>query len=430
MKRSKNTSWKRLDNAAKIFPPNSNKRDTKVFRFSCTLKEEVEESLLQQALDKTVIDFPLYTSIIRKGLFWYYFEATNLRPQVKREDTSPCSVLYDENVKALLFEVTYYKKRINLEIYHALTDGAGALQFLRTLVLHYLVMKHKEGFKDKIPLIDYDASQTQREDDSFNKYFDEEKPISKKVKHGKAYRLRGERHEGDVLQIMNGTASVKAILQEAHKYHTTLTVFLCSILICAIGKEMSIRDKRRPIVLSVPVNLRSYFKSASARNFFSVMSVAHSFKGQEVELEEVIEHLHGVFQRELTAERFQSRLNKLVSLERNYATRVIPLILKKPTLRIAHQLTNKNITSVLSNIGKVSMPKEVEDYIEGFDVCVSTDKIQLCVCSYKDKLSMSFTSSLISTEVQKNFFRELSNRGIEVTVATNVKKEDNGHEIL
>lgn len=110
MNKSKSLSWRSLDNAAKIFPPTSNRQDTKVFRFSCTLKEEINPKSLQEALDKTILAFPLYVSIIRKGLFWYYFEASNLKPVVEIESKSPCNELYDENLKNLLFEITYYKK--------------------------------------------------------------------------------------------------------------------------------------------------------------------------------------------------------------------------------------------------------------------------------------------------------------------------------
>lgn len=66
------------------------------------------------------------------------------------------------------------------------------------------------------------------------------------------------------------------------------------------------------------------------------------------------------------------------------------------------------------------MPKELEPYIEGFDVCVSTKKIQVCLCSYGDQLSISFTSPFVSTEVQKHFFRELTSKGIDVTLSTNL----------
>ena len=136
MSQTKTPGWRRLDNAAKIFPPTSNKQDTKVFRFACRLKEDIEPEILQEALNKTMKTFPLYASIIKKGLFWYYFENSRLKPLVEEEAKPLCSALYHEDRKNLLFQVSYYKKRINLEIYHALTDGVGALQFLKSLVCH------------------------------------------------------------------------------------------------------------------------------------------------------------------------------------------------------------------------------------------------------------------------------------------------------
>ncbi len=113
-------------------------------------------------------------------------------------------------------------------------------------------------------------------------------------------------------------------------------------------------------------------------------------------------------------------MNHLVALEKNYVTRAIPLVLKKPTLQLAHHFTSNEVTTSFSNIGKVTMPKELEPYIDGFDVCVSTKKIQVCLCSYKDQLSISFTSPFVSTEVQKHFFRVLTSRGVGVTINTNV----------
>ena len=46
--RDQSPDWTRLDNAAKIFPPTSNKQDTKVFRFACQLNEWVDQDILQQ----------------------------------------------------------------------------------------------------------------------------------------------------------------------------------------------------------------------------------------------------------------------------------------------------------------------------------------------------------------------------------------------
>lgn len=423
MSRHKEPSWRQLDNAAKIFPTNSNKYDTKVFRFSCRIKEDVQPEALQQALDKTMHAFPMYASIIRKGLFWYYFESSHIKPIVKEESHSPCGQIYDENIKGLLFEVTYYKKRINLEVHHALADGVGAIQFLRTLLLHYLVIVYADVLENKNISIDYDASIAEREVDGFKKYSSKEKgPKAPSI--GKAYKFKGELIDDDFLQIINGRVSAKEVLQCAHKYNTTLSVYLVALMIEAIGAQMTEREKKHPVVVSVPVNLRPYFQSASARNFFSVMLVPYYFGRGKDNLEDIIKYLKEFFEKELKAEKFQARINQLVALEKNYVTRAVPLILKKPTLKIAHYLNNKEVTTSFSNTGKITMPEELMPYIDGFDMCVSTREIQVCLCSFGDQLSISFSSPLVNTEVQKHFFRALSYQGVHVVLNTNLREED------
>lgn len=37
-----------------------------------------------------------------------------------------------------MFRVTYYKYRINLEVFHVLTDGMGGINFLKELTYQYL----------------------------------------------------------------------------------------------------------------------------------------------------------------------------------------------------------------------------------------------------------------------------------------------------
>ena len=51
---SKRSYWRKLDNAAKLFPATSNKKDTRVFRFYCIMKEDVREEILQQAVEKAL----------------------------------------------------------------------------------------------------------------------------------------------------------------------------------------------------------------------------------------------------------------------------------------------------------------------------------------------------------------------------------------
>lgn len=378
---------------------------------------------MQQALDRTLEAFPGFRSIIKHGLFWYYLEITDQKPLVKQEDEPPCSPIFDKNVKNLLFTVTYYQNRINLEIYHALADGTGALQFLRVLVYHYLTLRHPEAFGEQPPSIDYDASVTQRMDDSFQKYYDKSKRKGKS-KAQPAYHLRGQKVAEHRIQVLEGILSVKAMLAKAREYHTTVTVLLTSILMCAIHEEMAVRDEKKPVAITVPVNLRKYFYSESARNFFGIINVRYCFAGSSDKLEDVIESVSQSFQRELEPQQLERRMNAMAAIEHNVFARIVPLVVKDFFLRAAYNLTAREETAALSNIGRVDMPKEFAPYIRLFDVFVSTAKVQICMCSYGDNMTVSFTSCFVSTDIQRRFFRTLTDMGLQVEINANQVDEE------
>lgn len=186
---------------------------------------------------------------------------------------------------------------------------------------------------------------------------------------------------------------------------------------------MAVHDRRRPVVVTVPVNLRNYFPSESVRNFFSIINVGYDFKNRLGTLEDVISEVNAAFRRELTPLRLEGRLNSLGSIERNIFARITPLFIKDVVLRIAHDISAMAATVSLSNIGRVDMPEEMKSYIRLFDVFVSTNKLQACICSFKETLTVSFTSSFVSTDIQRRFFRTLTDMGIPIEITTNQQEE-------
>lgn len=100
----------------------------------------------------------IFSKYIKAWTFWYYLEESDIKPIVREEYKIPCSLIYQRNNHKLLFEVTYYRNRINLEVFHVLTDGTGAMNFLKTLVSNYLTLA--ENVEDS--RVDYDASSTQK----------------------------------------------------------------------------------------------------------------------------------------------------------------------------------------------------------------------------------------------------------------------------
>ena len=44
--------------------------------------------------------------------------------------------------------------------------------------------------------------------------------------------------------------------------------------------------------------------------------------------------------------------------------------------------------------------KKNEKYIDYFDVFISTETIQMCMCSYEDNMVLSFTSKFTTSEIE------------------------------
>lgn len=352
--------------------------------------------------------------MLKRGLFWYYLESTEQMPVVHEENSQPCAAIYHRSGKNLLFDVSYFHNRVNLEVYHVLSDGTGALHFLRTLITKYLSLCHCLPE----PSLDYDASAVQMSDDSFRKYYTGS-PGVKRSEYGTACRLTGWRYPENRLKVITGLTDIQPLLEAAHNCHATLTEYLCACLMNAISETVSVRAKKRPVVLSVPVNLRSHFPSASARNFFSILLVGYDYGKQSGVFEDVVKKIGTDLKDGLVRENLARGIDAYSAVEHNAFARVAPLYLKDLALKAAYRHAMRQQTAVLSNLGVVSMPPELTSFIRSFDVCSSTDRLQVCMCSYLGRLSIGFSSPFLSAEIQRRFFRTLTSLGAEVEITTN-----------
>ena len=143
-------NWRRLDNSAKIFPIASSKKYSNVFRLSAVLKETIRKSLLKQAVDIVLENLSSFKVKLKKGFFWYYFEDNNKEVIVEKEKDYPCKYINPNENNDYLFKVTYWENKINLDIFHSLTDGNSGIIFLKEIVYTYIELAHKQEFNKKI----------------------------------------------------------------------------------------------------------------------------------------------------------------------------------------------------------------------------------------------------------------------------------------
>ena len=96
--RRRHLKWDKLDNTGNLFPVIAKPGMSNVYRVSVLLKEDIQEDLLQKALEQVLPYFDTFQYRMKKGLFWYYLEASpNPFPKVEKEHTYPCQYIDPDN---------------------------------------------------------------------------------------------------------------------------------------------------------------------------------------------------------------------------------------------------------------------------------------------------------------------------------------------
>ena len=418
--KKKQLAWDKLDNTANLFPVIATENMSNVYRISVTLTEEIDRVLLQEALDKIMPHFQIFRMRLHRGFFWYYFEENERPvPLVREEYSCPGAYIDKSKNNQYMFRVTYYKCRINLEVFHALTDGSGGMIFLKELVYQYLRLKHPELLKvekDKIsPGIFLD------QEDSYVKNFKKGHP---KVYHSKrALTLKGEKLSKGEMGVIHGYMPVDQLKAVSKKYGVTINQYLVGVFVYSIYKEyLKGQPSKQPICCCVPVNLRPYYDSHTMKNFFAMVSAVFQPEKDNYTLEEVIQIVADNLREQITPENLDHIMSYNVSNEQNWILRAVPLVIKNAVMKRIYEFSAKATSTTVTNIGNVEIREPYQPYIEHFYATLSMSKGQNmkgAICSYNGILTFSFSSILTDVSIEKRFFQTIAKDGIDVAVGTN-----------
>lgn len=415
--------WYRLDNAAKLYPAIRNRKWTAVYRVSVKLTETVDRDLLQRALDITVGRMEVFACRLRVGLFWYYFEKNRTPVKPMEDAVNPCIRLYTKDSGGYLFRLRTYDKRISLEVFHAVSDGVGGITFIKTLVAEYIRLK---GFD--VPythgILDCrHAPDPEETEDAFLRYYN--KKAVRPWREGRAYRIPGTPEKDYTLNITRGLLSSGQVRAKAKSLNVSVTEYLVAAYMYALYTVQTRQNpkKRLPIKVSVPVNLRAFFKTNTLRNFSSYVNPEINAAWGEYTFEEVLHIVHHTLRLEFTAKTLASKMSKNVKSEKNFFVRIIPLFLKNRIINVIFSIAGETrMTSTLSNVGVIDLPEEMASHVERFDVMLGAprlNRVNCAVCSYRDILSVCFSSTIKETEVERAFFTFLVRQGLHVTIESN-----------
>lgn len=418
--RDREIRWEKLDNTAHLFPVIANEQMSNVYRMSVTLHEPVQSELLQQALDTVLPKFDGFNLRLRHGVFWNYFEENNKpAPRVREEKGFPCRYIRPNRNNSYLFRVSYHEYRINLEVFHALADGMGGLNFLRELTYQYLRLAHPELTAQAGDSLT--SGTTLNREDSFLKNY---KQTSEKMyATKKAFLMKGECLRAGEFGVMHGYLNIPELKQVCRGYGVTINEYLVSVYIWSIYTEyLHGMPCAAPIRVAVPVNLRPYFDSITTKNFFAMVSAEFWPREEAYTFAQVLEIVRTSLRSQLESSHLERVFSYNVSQQKNLLLRLLPLPLKNLGMRLVYTRSALANTSTVSNVGSIVVDEAYRLYIDGFHVFMALSKGQHMkgtICSFGDRLVFTFSYNLVDVSAQRRFFRTLAEDGLHVEIESN-----------
>ena len=472
--------WRRLDNTGKLFAAVTGEDLSNVFRLSAVLTEEIRPDPLHRALELTLEEYENFRVRLRKGFFWDYFETNNWEPLVEEETGVPCKYIDPHENRRFPFRVSYYQNRINLEVFHGLTDGLGGLNFMKALTENYLdvvsgqdlkvqageeIQTGDAGRKDvllgdgsrKSGNGERSAAETAgnqvsggtsesgqaagraaangrangstskkskasaREADGYLKNY--KKRPARRYKTKKALPIRGACMPLDGQSVIHGTVPLSELKEKSRSYGTSITKFLAAAMLWSIIQIYSDGKKlKRPAALNLPVNLRGIFDTETLSNFFSITNLYWPEGPAPEQFEDVLSLISSQMDQQVVRERLEEIISYNVSNEKKWYVRIIPRAVKHRALDVMFRRSSRSHTMTFSNVGQVVLRPEHEERVKEIQAMIGVSgrqRIKCAVVTYQGNVMLTFTSVMTDSRLQDYFFHFLETLGLHVQLESN-----------
>ena len=419
--------WYRLDNAGVLYSALQKENYSAIYRFSAVMTEPVDKAALQRAVDRTMPRFPSFAVRIKQGAFWYYFEPNDAPgPFVKEDISNPCQPVRFKEDNGWLVRFFYYDRRISVEVFHAVSDGGGALVFFRTLLAVYLremgyTIPNTHGILD----VDEPPRKEERED-AYGRYATV-RP-RRESGGGKAYQNKGTAEPFYTFNVTMGFCSVARLKERAKVYGVSITEYLTAILLKVIVDKQHREAPRRekPVALAVPIDLRKWFPSETLRNFILTVRPMIEPDLGEYTFEEIVSQVHHYLRLNINRKKMQALLTGNVRFTTNKLLQVVPVVLKNPVMALGYQLAGvRPYSGTYTNPGPFPVPDEMAPHIHHMEVILGQATLPRPHCasiSYGDIMEITFAGTMEESDTEREFFRFLVQDGVPVKIQSNRTK--------
>lgn len=411
-----------MDASATVYPYIATKTIHHSFTMEVSLDRDVEPDRLKTVVERMIERFPTLFVRMHRGAFGYKLEHVHDATPFLMPRPDILNLPYDFKHNENLIRITYRANRLAIECFHSVTDGSGAITLLKSIVAEYYRTLGEDVPSTCGVLSPDDAPKETETEDSFRtRYIKGGKTVGRSGKWAFQYRPKGPFETWHQTELVFPLDAIKPVAKAAG---ATMTEYIVALYLYAFYLAAQEQKSKKPVVMSVPINLRPIFESETLRNF-SLYFLATVPRGDDVTFEQILENVKPEFKQGVDKDLLQRTINTNVSQQEAAAFRMLPRPVKHFVLRIGGALLGERLfTSSLSNLGVFKVPDELSGHIQTFHAIlgqVPTNHIHTTAYCYNGTLGLMFSSRLASREIEHTMQRLLEERGVPTTMRDNAE---------
>lgn len=404
-----------FDNSAKFYPIIATKKAQSLYCMGAVLKEEIDAELLHRAVNEVMKRFPSLAVSVEKDFFWYYLKQNDRDVKVFPIEGRMLRPIDPKETNGYWFRVSYAGNHMKIDMFHGLTDGTGTMRFLKAILMRYQELKGVV-FDNKADIMDWrDRPSEEETEDGFVRYY---KPIGfgdidlKDIKGGVPLRILGTPVDDGYLTTLC-RADANEIRLLAKRTGVSFTAYIAGVLAYTISR---MSDKKKPIVMMIPVNLRTIFPSATMRNFVTFVRLVIRKKDCETP-ETCAREAYRQLVEKSSKKKMEEFVSTTVRAQSNIVLRVLPLFLKSFFVKVGRSILKSRQTIIFSNLGIIPVPEQLNLDRFIFQMNVSRFNPQnIGAVTIDGKVTFAFTRAIKETDLIDAFFENLGKLGVNLEI--------------
>lgn len=390
------------------------------FRVTIKTKDMVDEDLLRKAVSKTTVRYPYFcVRFAIEGDKFYFYDNPEPMPVIHSDEPV---MLGSEEANHHLCAISWWKNKIHLDVYHALTDGGGIYNFIKTLLYYYCSALYDMDFSTEgIRLAGEKVDEAEWMDPGFPPIEEGDDVFLTKKRESPGFQVKdgGIAHLTDDCIVYNiripENEFMRFNLSNDGSPGTIVSLFLSRAI------ESLHPDKKDPVVIAMCVNQRKALHAPLAhQSLVGDVRLVYSDKLKDLPFSEQATCYRGMVALQSDTDMVRHEVKEYQDLMNRLAK--IPSRIERHKLCL--DLMNEHtswFTATVSYVGKADMG-EAEQFVQEFHVMPSTalpssaTPLTLELSAFNGSFYVNFMQYFKEDDYLKAFIRQLRENNIDYDV--------------